>query len=131
MFLPPQSAAKPPPIGFPLRGIQAAQRPPFPQNQHFIRPPEGGDTMAVFRIVKNRDHTVTTNHHLWNAGLFLKSKGLLFMVLPLPENKNYTTRGLAEICKMRPSNTPTGTGKSTLCRTCFSVSIAAQKCTFA
>ena len=33
--------------------------------------------------------------------------------------------------KMRPSNAPTGTGKSTLCRACFSVRIAVRKCTFA
>ena len=30
-----------------------------------------------------------------------------------------------------PSDAPTGTGKSTLCRACFSVRIAAQKCTSA
>ena len=33
--------------------------------------------------------------------------------------------------KTRPSDAPTGTGKSTLCRACFSVRIAAQKCTSA
>ena len=41
----------------------------------------------------------TSNHHLRNAGLSLKSKGLLSMMLSLPEDWNYTTRGLAKICK--------------------------------
>ena len=71
----------------------------FPENQHFFRPPKGGDTMAVFRIEKTRDYTVMSNHHLRNAGLSLKSKGLLSMMLSLPEDWNYTTRGLAKICK--------------------------------
>ena len=55
--------------------------------------------MAVFRIEKTRDYTVMSNHHLRNAGLSLKSKGLLSMMLSLPEDWNYTTRGLAKICK--------------------------------
>lgn len=54
--------------------------------------------MAVFRIEKTRDYTVMSNHHLRNAGLSLKSKGLLSMMLSLPEDWNYTTRGLAKIC---------------------------------
>ena len=55
--------------------------------------------MAVFRIEKTRDYTVMSNHHLRNAGLSLKSKGLLSMMLSLPEDWNYTTRGLTKICK--------------------------------
>ena len=55
--------------------------------------------MAVFRIEKTRDYTVMSNHHLRNAGLSPKSKGLLSMMLSLPEDWNYTTRGLAKICK--------------------------------
>ena len=55
--------------------------------------------MAVFRIEKTRDYTVMSNHHLRNAGLSLKSKGLLSMMLSLPEDWNYTTRSLAKICK--------------------------------
>ena len=46
--------------------------------------------MAVFRIEKNRDYTVMSNHHLRNAGLSLKSKGLLSMMLSLPEDWNYS-----------------------------------------
>ena len=55
--------------------------------------------MAVFRIERTRDYTVMSNHHLRNANLSLKAKGLLSMILSLPEEWNYTTRGLASICK--------------------------------
>ena len=64
--------------------------------------------MAVFRIEKTRDYTVMSNHHLRDTGLSLKSKGLLSMMLSLPEDWNYTTRGLAKICKE-------GTGQHRLC----------------
>ena len=55
--------------------------------------------MSVFRIERTRDYTVMSNHHLRNEKLSLKAKGLLSMMLSLPENWNYTTRGLAAICK--------------------------------
>ena len=37
--------------------------------------------MAVFRIERTRDYTVMSNHHLRNANLSLKAKGLLSMML--------------------------------------------------
>ena len=55
--------------------------------------------MAVFRIERTRDYTVMSNHHLRNHDLSLKAKGLLSMMLSLPDDWNYTTRGLAKICK--------------------------------
>ena len=55
--------------------------------------------MAVFRVEKTRDYTVMANHHLRNAELSLKAKGLLSLMLSLPENWDYTTKGLACICK--------------------------------
>lgn len=55
--------------------------------------------MAVFRIEKTRDYTVMANHHLKNRTLTLKAKGLLSVMLSLPEEWNYTTRGLAAICR--------------------------------
>ena len=55
--------------------------------------------MAVFRIERTRDYTVMSNHHLRNHALSLKAKGLLSMMLSLPDDWNYTTRGLAKICK--------------------------------
>ena len=55
--------------------------------------------MAVFRIEKTRDYTVMANHHLRNTKLSLKAKGLLSLMLSLPEDCDYTTKGLAKICK--------------------------------
>lgn len=55
--------------------------------------------MAVFRIERTRDFTVMANHHLKNRNLTLKAKGLLSVMLSLPEEWNYTTRGLASICR--------------------------------
>lgn len=55
--------------------------------------------MAVFRIEKTRDYTVMSNHHLRNTELSLKAKGLLSLMLSLPEGWDYTTKGLARICK--------------------------------
>lgn len=55
--------------------------------------------MAVLRIEKTCDYTVMFNHHLRNVELPLKSRGLLSMILSLPKDRNYTTRGLAKICR--------------------------------
>ncbi len=40
-----------------------------------------------------------SNHHLRNVALSLKAKGLLSLMLSLPDNWDYTTKGLAHICK--------------------------------
>ena len=55
--------------------------------------------MAVFRVERNKGYTVMSNHHLKDTALSLKAKGLLSMMLSLPDEWNYTTRGLAAICK--------------------------------
>ena len=55
--------------------------------------------MAVFRVEKTKDYTVMANHHLRNTELSLKAKGLLSLMLSLPENWDYTTKGLSKICK--------------------------------
>ena len=55
--------------------------------------------MAVFRIEKTRDYTVMSNNHLKNKALSLKAKGLLSLMLSLPENRDYTTKRLATKCK--------------------------------
>ncbi|MCH5278345.1 MAG: helix-turn-helix domain-containing protein [Christensenellaceae bacterium] len=55
--------------------------------------------MAVFRVERTRDYTVMSNNHLKDSTLTLKAKGLLSMMLSLPDEWNYTTRGLAAICK--------------------------------
>ena len=55
--------------------------------------------MAVFRVEKTKDFTIMCNHHLRNRKLSLKAKGLLSLMLSLPEDWDYTTKGLAHICK--------------------------------
>ncbi len=58
---------------------------------------KGADYMAVFRVEKNRDYTVMSNHHLRNADLSLKSKGLLSQMLSLPKEWDYILKGLSQI----------------------------------
>lgn len=55
--------------------------------------------MAVFRVEKTRDYTVMANHHLKNRSLSLKAKGLLSIMLSLPESWDYTLKGLSLITK--------------------------------
>lgn len=55
--------------------------------------------MTVFRVEKTKDFTVMSNHHLRNKTLSLKAKRLLSLMLSLPEDWDYTTKGLAQICK--------------------------------
>jgi hypothetical protein len=49
--------------------------------------------MAVFRIDKTHDYTVMSNHHLRNKALSLKAKGLLSLMLSLPDNWTTPQRG--------------------------------------
>ena len=55
--------------------------------------------MAVFRVEKNHNYTVMSNYHLRDTGLTLKAIGLLSKMLSLTDEWDYTTRGLAAICK--------------------------------
>ena len=55
--------------------------------------------MAVFRVEKTKNYTVMSNYHLRDPTLSCKACGLLSKMLSLPENWDYTTRGLAAICK--------------------------------
>lgn len=53
--------------------------------------------MSVFRVEKTKGYTVMSNHHLRNHALSLKAKGLLSQMLSLPEDWDYTLKGLAQI----------------------------------
>ena len=53
--------------------------------------------MAVFRVEKTKSYTVMSNHHLRNPSLTLKAKGLLSQMLSLPEEWDYTLKGLSSI----------------------------------
>lgn len=55
--------------------------------------------MSVFRVNKTKDYTVMSNHHLRDKALSLKAKGLLSMMLSLPEDWDYSVNGLVSICK--------------------------------
>ena len=50
--------------------------------------------MAVFRVERTTGYTVMSNHHLRNKELSLKAKGLLSQMLSLPEDWDYTLKGL-------------------------------------
>ena len=56
-------------------------------------------SLAVFRIEKNRNYTVMSNYHLRDKSISCKACGLLSKMLALPDDWDYTTRGLAAICK--------------------------------
>ena len=55
--------------------------------------------MAVCRVERTGDYTTMSNHHLRNKEISLKAKGLLSLMLSLPEEWDYTVLGLAYICK--------------------------------
>ena len=55
--------------------------------------------MAVYRVERTRDYTVMSNHHLKDTSLSLKAKGLLSLMLSLPDDWNFNMRGLSSICK--------------------------------
>lgn len=55
--------------------------------------------MSTFKINKKRDFTVMSNYHLRDRNLSLKAKGLLSFMLSLPDDWDYSLRGLVAICK--------------------------------
>ena len=52
----------------------------------------------IFRINKNNNYTCMGNYHLKDRKLSLKAKGLLSVMLSLPENWDYSINGLTAIC---------------------------------
>ena len=55
--------------------------------------------MSVIRVHKNKNFTVMSNTHLRDKNLSLKAKGLLSVMLSLPDNWDYSIAGLCAICK--------------------------------
>lgn len=53
----------------------------------------------ICRVEKSRDYTVMCNRHLRDSRLSLKAKGLLSVVLSLPDDWDYSIAGLCSICK--------------------------------
>ncbi len=46
----------------------------------------------IFRVERTRNFTVTNNHHFKNKNLTLKAKGLLSLMLSLPDDWNYNKK---------------------------------------
>ena len=55
--------------------------------------------MAVYRVARTGNFTVMANYHLRDINLTLKAKGLLSLILSLPEKWTFSIKGLARICK--------------------------------
>lgn len=55
--------------------------------------------MAYFRVNKNRNYTVMSNHHLRDRNLSLRAIGLLSKMLSLPDDWDYSVPGLVAICQ--------------------------------
>lgn len=58
--------------------------------------------MSVYRVNKTRDFTVMGNTHLRDKNLSLKAVGLLSKMLSFNDGWQFSTRGLAAICKEGP-----------------------------
>ena len=55
--------------------------------------------MAVIRVEKTKNYTVMSNYHLREKKMSLKAKGLLSLMLSLPQDWDYSIKGLVSICK--------------------------------
>lgn len=55
--------------------------------------------MAVVRINKTQNYTVMSNYHFKEKDMSLKAKGLLSLMLSLPDDWDYSIAGLVAICK--------------------------------
>ncbi|WP_317854837.1 DUF6017 domain-containing protein [Chakrabartyella piscis] len=59
----------------------------------------GSSDNANFTVVKSRSYTVMGNHHLKNKKLSLKAKGLLSVMLSVPDSWKHSIAGYASICR--------------------------------
>lgn len=59
--------------------------------------------MAVVRVHKTKDYTVMSNYHFREKEMTLKAKGLLSIMLSLPDNWDYSVAGLVAICVEKES----------------------------
>ena len=55
--------------------------------------------MSIMRIHKSKDYTVISNYHFKEKDMSLKAKGLLSLMLSLPNDWDYSIGGLCTICK--------------------------------
>lgn len=64
--------------------------------------------MAKFKINRNKNYTTMSNYHLKDKRLSLKAKGLLSMMLSLPDDWNYSINGLVAISKENETSIKSG-----------------------
>ena len=55
--------------------------------------------MSVIRIHKTNNYTIMANYHFKEKGMSLKAKGLLSLMLSLPDDWNYSVSGLVRLSK--------------------------------
>lgn len=55
--------------------------------------------MSIFRVNKTKNYTVLSNHHFKEKNMSLKAKGLLSLMLSLPDDWNYSIAGLVSLSK--------------------------------
>ena len=55
--------------------------------------------MSVIRVEKNNNYTTMNNHHFRNRSLSLKAKGVMSLMLSLPDDWDYTIKGLSTLSK--------------------------------
>ncbi|MBQ2809663.1 MAG: helix-turn-helix domain-containing protein [Clostridia bacterium] len=53
----------------------------------------------IFRVEKTKGFTVMSNYHLRDKNLSLKAKGLLSVMISLPDDWDYSIKGLKKLCK--------------------------------
>jgi hypothetical protein len=70
-----------------------------PQLIVYIRTYKGVVLMSVIRVNKTQNYTVLSNYHFKEKGLSLKAKGLLSLMLSLPDDWNYSVSGLVKLSK--------------------------------
>lgn len=54
---------------------------------------------TVIKVEKTKNYTVMSNQHFHVTNMSLKAKGLLSLILSLPDNWDYSIAGLASLCK--------------------------------
>ena len=55
--------------------------------------------MSIIRVNKTKNYTVLSNHHFKEKQMSLKGKGLLSLMLSLPDDWNYSIAGLVSLSK--------------------------------
>ena len=53
--------------------------------------------MAIFRVTKNNNYTVISNHYLKDKNLSLKTIGLFTLILSLPTEFDYSIDNLSKL----------------------------------